>query len=354
MATSQPTIDVRLRVDPRTCDLSRQTRFSLVVLLTLHNERSVTVAKNANDLDISLDYLLQSGIIECIDKVSGERIPIFNKSRDEDSESKGTEPKKPSPIVLNNNRADYVTFTSATKPREYELGFDTSHLRPHREYTIRCSPWDLNWRSYTSVKECLDYLNAHGDLPPTQSPPLHCSPSNSVSFSCQDNTPKPPQVDVSLAASTTLSLSGNPQLNFSTTFTSHASQPFTALAQRGDAIRMNSDIEIIDAKTQNRVAPDQIDIYDDGLYEREDFLCLHPEIPHVEKRSLSIKHGLEQLQPGSEYILRFPNNEWTWWSFGSVDDVMRLGKGRGSTEDFSDEFTIHLVCHDEVKFRAVE
>lgn len=33
--------------------------------------------------------------------------------------------------------------------------------------------------------------------------------------------------------------------------------------------------------------------------------------------------------------------------------VWRLGKGDESTEDFSDEFTIHLVCHDEVRFGAV-
>ncbi len=354
MGTSQPTIDVRLRVNPRTCDLSRQTRFSLVVLLTLHSERSVTVAKAAEGLDIGLESLLQSGTIQCIDTVSSERIPIFDKSRDGDSESKEAKAKRPSLLFLNNNKADYVTFTSATKPRDYELGFDTSHLQPNKEYTISCSPWDMHWWSYDSIEKCLDYFDIHGKLPSTQSPPLHCSPTNQVSFSCQEHTPRPPQVDVSLTASSTLSLSGNPPFKFSTAFTSHASQPFTALAQRSDDIAMKRDIEIIDATTKQRVAPDQIDICFEGLYERDDFVCLHPGKPHVEERSLSMKDGLEELQPGSEYILRFPDNQWRWWSFGSVDDVMRLGKGHESTEGFSNEFTVHLVCHDEVRFRAVE
>jgi len=288
MATSQPTIDVRLRVGPRTCDLSRQTRFSLVVLLTLHSERSVTVAKAAEGLDIGLESLLQSGTIQCIDTVSSERIPIFDKSRDGDSESKEAKAKRPSLLFLNNNRADYVTFTSATKPRDYELRFDTSHLQPNKEYTISCSPWDMHWWSYDSIEKSLDYFDIDGKLPSTQSPPLHCSPTNQVSFSCQEHTPRPPQVDVSLTASSTLSLSGNPPFKFSTAFTSHASQPFTALAQRSDDIAMKRDIEIIDATTKQRVAPDQIDICFEGLYERDDFLCLYPGKPHVEERSLSM------------------------------------------------------------------
>lgn len=161
-------------------------------------------------------------------------------------------------------------------------------------------------------------------------------------------------MDVSLAASTTLSLSGNRQFNFSTTFTSHASQPLTALALRGDAISFNSDIELLDATTRKRVAPDLIDVYDERLFEREDFLRLQPEIPHNEKRSLSMKNGLEELRLGSEYILRFPNNEWRWWSFGSIDDAMRLGLGYLSGRGLGEEFRIHLVCHDEVRFRVVE
>lgn len=354
MDTQQPTIDVRLRVDPTTCDLSRRTRFSLVVLLTLHNERAITIAKHADGLDIGFDYLLQSGTVECIDTVSGERIPIFDNSRDGDPEITATEAKTPSLLVLNNNRADYITFTSAATPREYEFVLDIIHLEPNREYTIRCHPWELNWWSYASVKECLDYFNAHANLPPTQSPPLHCSPSDPVSFFCQENTLKPPQVDVSLTASSTLSLSSKPAFRFSTTFTSHASQPFTALAKRRDAISLNSDIEILDATTRKRVAPDIIDVNDGGLYEREDFLSLHPGKPHVEERSLSMEDGLEELQPGSEYILRFPKDKWMWWHPDSIDDVMRLGKGHDWTGYFSDEFSIHLVCRDEVRFRVVE
>jgi len=364
MATHQPTVDVNLRVDPTTCDLSRQTRFSLVVLLTLHSERSVTVAKHADGLDIGLDYVLQSGAIKCIDTVSGERIPIFdnsrngdpesNNSRNGDPESTATEAKTPSLLVLNNNRADYITFTSAATPREYEFVLDIIHLEPNREYTIRCHPWELNWWSYTSVKECLDYFDVHAKLPPTQSPPLHCSPSNRVSFSCQANKLKSPQVDVSLAASSTLSLSSTPAFRFSTTFTSHASQPFTALAKRRDAISLRTDIEILDATTRKRAAPDLIDVNDSGLYEREDFLYLNPGKPHVEERSLSMKDGLEELQPGSEYILRFSKDKWMWWHPDSIDDVMRLGKGHGWTGYFSDEFSIHLVCRDEVRFLVVD
>lgn len=67
-----------------------------------------------------------------------------------------------------------------------------------------------------------------------------------------------------------------------------------------------------------------------------------------------MKDGLGELRPGSEYILRFPNNDWRWWSFGSIDDIMRLGKGHLSRGDLEDEFRIYLVCHDEVRFRVVE
>ena len=127
------------------------------------------------------------------------------------------------------------------------------------------------------------------------------------------------------------------------------------LTSKPTVVATHSDIEIVDVTTQKRVAPDLIDDGDvEGLWDREDFLILEPGKPHAEERTLSMKDGLEELQPGSDYILRFPKNSWRWWSYDSLDDVMRLGKRHEATDYFGDEFSIDLVCHDEVKVRVVE
>ena len=166
MPPSQPTVDVQLRVDPPTCDLSRQTRFSLVVLLTVHCKQSVTIVKNSDDeVGFGLVYLLQSELIECIDTDSGSRIPIFSHRRKKYGESKDKETKRPTLLSLTNNRADYVTFTTDPKPRAYEFGLDASHLRPGRHYTIHSHPGDIGWWSYSSVEECLEHFDTHGKLP---------------------------------------------------------------------------------------------------------------------------------------------------------------------------------------------
>ena len=123
-----------------------------------------------------------------------------------------------------------------------------------------------------------------------------------------------------LLAAPTLSLSGNVPFHFSTTFVSHAAKPITVLAERSRIIIANSDIEIVDAKTVKRVAPDLIDDGDmEGPWTRDDFLTLEPGIPYVEERVLESKDGLGDMQPETDYILRFPNNFRRWWIYDSVD-----------------------------------
>jgi len=280
---------VELRADPSTCDLSRQTRFSLVVLLTLRSKQPVTILKSSfDDYDFGLVDLLQNGTVECIDTDGGAKIPIFGQA----AQSKDKETARPNLMSLSDNRTGYVTFTSALEPRDYEVGLDVSQLQLGRKYTLRSNPWDLDWWSHTSIDGCLSHFDKHGELPRTQTPPLHCAPNNSVSFSCREDTPLPPSVSVALTApSSTLSLSGNPPFKFTTNFTSHASNALTALAERTQAININNDIDIIDATSRRHVAPDRICIDQEGPFLREDYLVLEPEKPHVEERSLTMKDG---------------------------------------------------------------
>lgn len=70
--------------------------------------------------------------------------------------------------------------------------------------------------------------------------------------------PEPPRIEVLIAGSFKMSLSGDPPLSFSTLFISHATKPVTVLAHRHHDIITRSDIEIIDPTRKRRVAPDLI------------------------------------------------------------------------------------------------
>ena len=353
MTSPQPIIDVSLHADP-TCDLSGQSRFSLVVLLTFRGEGSATIVEHDDALNSGLVNILSCGCIECFDILSGETVPVLGSNEDEETsrnKSDNTE-KEPLLMKLDSNRASYVTFTSATSPRAYEFLFNTSKLQSNRNYTIRCKPWRLDWWSHDSVEECLDFFKTHGRLPPSQEPTLQCMPSNdTITFDCRENTPKSPRVGVSLAASSILSLSGEPPFRFTTSFTSYAEKPITVLAQRETVVAINSDIEIIDSTTKKRVAPDLIDVNIDGPWRREDFLILKPGEPHVEERSLHFKDGLGDLQVNAEYSLCFPRSCWRWWGYDSVDQAAQWAtEGKIRFLDYAS--AIELVSPDEVKFRV--
>ena len=350
MDSQAPFIEVRLRAD-RICFCSNQASFSLVIFLTLHNEQSITVAKHGDSLDVGLVNLLKSECIECVDSSSGKTVPILD---DGQATLQGKASRTDAPLLmsLQRNRANYITFTTDSRPRTYEFSLDASKLHPGRNYTVRCKDWALNWWSCRSVEDCVEHFKVHGELPPTDSPPLRCSPVNKVTFECREELPEPPRVEVCLAASSAMSLSGNPPFEFSTTFTSHAAKPVTVLAERNDVISMNSDIEIADKGTGKRVAPDMIDGGDiEGPWRQDDFLTLEPGREYIEKRFLLPENGLDTLRSDSEYVLRFPENSWTWWTFDDLDEVMQYAGDRGSGL-LGKALPINLSCDTEVSFRT--
>lgn len=347
MDSQAPFIEVRLRAD-RVCFRSKEARCSLVIFLTLHNEQFITFAEYGDTLDVGLVNLLKSKCIECVDSTSRKTVPIL------DDGHKASGANAPRFMSLQRNRANYITFTTDSRPRAYEFSLDTSKLEPGSKYTVRCKDWALDWWSRKPVDNCVGHFKMHGELPPTESPPLPCSPVNEVTFECRKDLSKPPRVEVCLAASSTMSLSGNPPFEFSTTFMSHAPKPITVLAERDDGISMNNDIEIVDKGTGKRLAPDLIDGGDvEGPWRREDFLTLEPGRKYVERRFLRPEDGLDTLRPDTDYVVRFPENSWTWWTFDGVDEVMQYAGERGSGS-LGKALPIHLKCDTEVRFRTTE
>jgi len=346
---------VRLRAD-RLCYLSRQTRFSLVVYLTLSSTRSVTVLKHGHDPHAGLVQLLTSQCIECVDAESGQRIPVFSDT--DQTTSKNSQMENPLLMSFDGHRSEYLTFTTASSPRDYELVFDPSELQPDRNYTIQFNPSALGWWSYDSKEMILAYFASHGKLPPPEDSSLKCESTNTVSFDTRRDLPQPPSVDVSLSAPSTLSLSGNPPFEFSVKFISHATKPITVLAERHRIKATESDFEILEDSISTRVAPDIIDDGDiEGPWQREDFLRLAPGVPCVEQRILNptIAHsGLEDLEVDTDYTMRMPKSSWTWWSYDDVDEVMQYAGERGSSMSLGYAPPIDIVCYNEAKFHVVQ
>lgn len=378
MATfDQPKIEIRLWAD-RLCYLSHQSRFSLVVFLTLRGsgQKPITIVRHDDGtLNVGLKNLLSSQFIECVDTESGQKIPVLIDvdseqqnalSFEKSSKSTTTTTTKYSLMTLFEHRSEYLTFTTASYPRDYEYTFTSKELKVNRNYTIRCTPSScLSWWSYSSKEAVHDYFASRGELPPlseTQQP-LQCEPTNTVSFTTRQELPQAPIVDISLAApSTSFSHSGNPPFEFFITFTSHASRPITVLAERHHVRSMNSDIEIVLDETasshQRRIAPDLIDDGNiDGPWYPEDFLQLVPGVPYRERRVLdptaNIQNSLADLKIGISYILRVLDACWVWWSFDSVEEVMRYAGERGSGS-LGYVPAVKLTSSDEVRFCVVE
>ena len=76
---------------------------------------------------------------------------------------------------------------------------------------------------------------------------------------------------------------------------------------------------------------------------------LEPRKAYVERRILESKDRLEALQLETKYILRFPKISWMWWSFDSIDEVMRYAGDQGSGS-LGSATPVDLVCDDAVKF----
>lgn len=351
MPSKAPRIELRLQAD-RVLYLSRETRFSLVLFVTLNSEKPVTFVKTDRDLGKGLVNQLVTHSVECVDAESGEAVPVLTAPTWKESEGESF-----SLMTLYDRRSDYLTFTTASAPREYEFHFETSELRSDRTYTIRCHPLTLQWWSHDSREDILSYRASHGKFPPSETPPLPCSATrNEISFSTRKDLPQPPAVTVSLSAPSTFSRSNNPPFKLTITFTSHAPRPITALAERDNVETSNKDIEIISSETGLPIDSDLIDDGNmSGPWRREEFLRMEPEVPYVESRVLDptkAYSGLEFVKVGEEYILRMRDSQWTWWSEDSVDEVMRYAGDRDSGR-LGHVPPIELVCQNEVKFRAV-
>ena len=176
-----------------------------------------------------------------------------------------------------------------------------------------------------------------------------------VTFETRASLPKTPKVTVSLSAPSTFSLSNKPPFSFTLTFQTHSDKPITVLAERERVQSGNSDIEILDAGTRTRVAPDLIDDGNmDGPWQREEFLRL--EGTYKEHRVLDPLEpysGLEELKVGSQYILRLLDGEFPWWSEDTVDEIMEYAGDRGDGSLGSTK-SMKLVGGDEVMFNVVE
>ncbi|CAF9918726.1 hypothetical protein IMSHALPRED_004389 [Imshaugia aleurites] len=352
MASEAPRIEIRLQAN-RVLYLSRETRFSLVILITLNSQKPVTFVKVGNELGMGLVNQLITQSVECVDAESEEAVPVL-------AEPNCNESKEECPplMTIYDRRSDYLTFTTASTPREYEFIFETNKLQSDRIYTVICHPLTLRWWSYDSREDILSYYASHGELPPSETPPLPCSATrHEISFSTCQDLPQSPAITVSLSAPSTFSLSNNPPFRFTTTFTSHAPQPITALAEREDIKTSNKDVEVLSSETRLPIDSDLIDDGNmSGPWRREDFLRMEPEVPYVESRVLDptkAYSGFENLRVGEEYVLRMPNSQWPWWSEDSVDEVMSYAGDRDSGQ-LGHMPSIELICHDEVRFRAVK
>jgi hypothetical protein len=157
---------------------------------------------------------------------------------------------------------------------------------------------------------------------------------------------------VSLSAPTTYSLSK--PFTLILTFATQTLHPITVLAQRARIHSLDSDVEILDAKSRVQFGPESVDVCrDDEDPRRDEFLRL--DGAHTEHRTLAFERGIwkeTKLKVGEEYILRHLGGRW-WWSEDTIDEILaylqmnsNLGLVRTRNIDFEGG--------GEVRFKVVE
>ena len=351
-AESQPRVEVQLQA-PKIHYLANDTRFDLVLLLTLRNSATpVTFLKSGFDGIEGLQAVNADTVVQCFDEHTGKQQQILRGD------------VQPSLLRLEPDRGGHITFTTSSAPKGYELTFDPSSLLSNRKYRLHFKPTSsiTHWSSLSDAALSALSQDAYGpvnarDIPKPSTAEIAWDVPNgndAISFETQSSPARAPKVSVSLSAPSTLSLSNHPPFTFTLTFSLDNEPPITALAERELARRTNSDIEILDAASRHRVGPELIDINVDGPWQREDFLCIGTT--HQEHRTLDATcgyDGLGELQFGREYILRHLGGEWGWWTKESIDAVMtyageRGGFGLGKTE------AIQVGSAGEARFRVVE
>ena len=350
----QPKIDVYLKTAERTCFLDCEPRFSLVILLTLSSERSITFIKSGTEPHAGLAQLLISQCLECIDTKNGQYIPVFNNKNEQQPTSSNAD--YPEFMVLEPKRANYLTFTNSTNPQSYELDFVSSRLEPDRSYKVRCNTKVLGWWSYKSLEEVGNFFEKNLKLPSSETQPLRLESHNTVSFDTRTEMCMAPKIDVSLSAPSTLSISGNPPFEYTITFTSNATKPITVRSQHQGLESINTEIEILDIATRRRVAPEMINVCgEDGPLVREDFWRLNPGEPRVERRVLDPTKrysGLEEIKIDTKYVLHMIESQ-CWWSYDSVDEVLKYAGERGSG-GLRPTRPIDLISSNEVGFLTIQ
>ena len=351
MATP-PKIVIHLQTDSKTCFLNGDPRFSLVVLLTLQSERSVSFVKFGSE---SLAELLTNGCVDCTDTESARHISVLDGHKS--TQANESKIRAPELMRLEPRRTNYVTFTNDANPRAYELGFISSILQADRKYQIQCSAADLKWWSYETPEAINKYFEDRSHLPVSEPHPLHLEPDKeTVSFDTRVQMAQAPKVDVSLSAASTFSILGKPPFEYSITFTSRATKSITVRWERQRPTSINTEIEILDFTTRKRVAPNLIDINEDDerpLF-HEDILRLEPGQPHVERSVLDpTKHysSLEDLEFDNQYVLRLIERR-EWWSYDDIDQVI-TDAGKKGTGGLRPTQPIQLTSSNEVHFTTV-
>ena len=143
MASIQPKFDIRLQMD-RTCYLSCQPRFSLVLSLTFSSDQPVTIIKQFKGHDLGmLNQLAQS--LDCSKTESGKGIVVLGNTDPNFVSNASSHIGQPLLMNLHNKRSGCITFNTASDRRGYEFVIDSSKLQRDKKYAIHCKRSALKW-----------------------------------------------------------------------------------------------------------------------------------------------------------------------------------------------------------------
>jgi len=342
-ATATPRVEVELKAT-RTCYLSNEPPFYLVLHSRLCSSREqVTFLEDGFAGTRGYQPLNSNQVIQCFDDETGEQVHVVHQGI--------------RPVFIDRG---YIQFTTSTVRESYELPFVTSSLRPGRKYRLCFKPTTIShWP--TCATDALDSLAgaASGSVsvsdipsPPTPTIPWEAADGDdTIIFDTLSSQPSPPNVTVSLSAPSTYSLS-KPYI-FTLTFSTDAAHSITVHADRAWVKHTVGDIEVLDATSRAKLAPDLDVCRDDDDYSREAFMRIDGTF--VEHRELDFKDSFwQEFEPkvGEEYILSHLGGTW-WWSEDSVDEIMAYLEDKSSV-GLAMTKRIKFAGAGEVKFRVVE
>ncbi|MCJ1453305.1 hypothetical protein MMC28_003651 [Mycoblastus sanguinarius] len=355
MASTGINIDVRFHAG-KVCYLSGERAFNIMVLINLHAPTPVTILRSGTILDP--EAIKSKKLVQVIDEKTGESVDLFPESSAPFVDDPAVHNEIPSLCELQPGKPEYLIFTDEATRRERDLPLNRSLLAVDQNYTVQYRAADIAWWSFDSKEKILEHFKEHRELPPAAEEPIQYQIDNSPSFTVRrDRGLIPsPKVTVSLSSSSTICcLNGTQPFTYSLTFTSHATQPITVLAERPLVRDTCGDIVILDASSRERAGPDLIDVNDDGPWEPQDFLRLEPNKPFTETRTLSTGvpySDTADLVKGKGYIIRYQPNQWMWWGFDDIPKVMQYAGNRGESNGLASSAVnpIMLRCDDKICF----